>query len=538
MTVRLPTLATLPLALALALGLAFAPAPASAASARDGMACLDRADLDCAVRVRDQLVRSSPNDPDVLALQARTLFYEGRYDEAAAVLGRIPAPPEKLARDPLVATAEAAEGFLEKQGDNVAVRFAPGVDLVLRDEAVEVLQQSREVVDNLLGGGPEHEILLDIFPDGRRFIAASGLPPEAVQTTGVIALSKWTRLLLTSPRALARGYGWKDTVAHEYIHLVVAWRTQDRCPVWLQEGLAKYLEGYWRGDTSGQLGVHQQSLLAKALRDGSFVPFEKFRYSMAYLDSGEEAALAFAQVSTMVQFLVESQGVRVLPGVLDAVRDGQTAEQAVAEAAGFSSFEEFRAAWRTWVGELPLVQAQLAALPVVLDQPGEDFADDPLLSNRPELARFARIGDLLREAGKHEAALIEYAKATDDQGPASPLLLARQAVCHEALGDIDQALAVAEEAVRLYPEFTLAQTTLARLRQQAGDVPGALAAWQAAHDLNPFDPTVQVALATGYAATGRAGLADRHRRYARILATGGALDVEHALETAETSEQN
>ena len=505
--------------------------PALAASARDGMACLDRADLACAQRIRDSVVRASPDDPSTLQLDARTKFYEGRYDEAAALLDTLEergGVPEVIARSPLQATAEAAVGFVEQEGAGVRVRHAPGVDLVLRDEAVAVLEQSRNVVDGLLGGGPSHEILMDIFPDGRRFIAASGLPPEAVETTGVIALSKWTRLLLTSPRALPRGYGWKDTVAHEYIHLVVAWRTQDRCPVWLQEGLAKYLEGYWRGDRSGQLGAHQQSLLARALRDDSFVPFEKFRYSMAYLDSGEEAALAFAQVSTMVQYLVETLGVGVLPGVLDAVRDGQTAEQAVADAAGAEDFEEFRAAWRGWVAGLPLVQETLAALPVVLDEPGGDFADDPLLAGRPELARYARLGDLLREAGRCDAALVEYQKARDPEGPESPLLLARRAVCHQALGDLDQAVTVAEEAVRLYPEFTLAQTTLARVREAKGDRRGALSAWRAAHDLNPFDPSVQAALVRGYSASGQPQEAARHERYARILATGGALAQDRA----------
>jgi len=508
------------------------PGRARAASARDGMACLERTDLDCAVSLRDRLVADDGDDPEVIALDARTLFYEGRYDEAVAQLDRLTDVPELLARDPIRETAEAAAGFVEADGEGVRVRYLPGVDLVLQDEALDVLQQSRRTVDGLLGGGPDHDILVDIFPDGRRFIAASGLPPEAVRTTGVIALSKWTRLLLTSPRALARGYSWKDTIAHEYIHLVVAWRTQDRCPVWLQEGLAKHLEGYWRGKTDGMLGAHQQSMLAHALRDDSFVPFEKFQHSMAYLDSGEEAALAFAQVSTMVQFLVDRQGIGVLPGVLDAIRDGQSAEQAVAEAAGVSDFDSFRQQWRAWVATLPLVQEQLAALPVVLDQPGDEFSEDPLLAGRPELARYARIGDLLREAGKHEAALIEYTKASDDTGPESPLLLARKAVCHEALGQKSKALAVARQAVELYPEFTLAQTTLARLLDGEGRTRQAVASWEAAHDLNPFDPSVQRALVDDYTALGNRALADRHRRYARILATGGALSADRALQTA------
>lgn len=509
----------------LALALWFSP-PIRAEGAMDGLACLDRSDLVCAQEVRDRLVKSDPGDPGTLHLDARTRFYEGRYQEAAELVQRLAATgkvPEDLARNPVMETAKASEGFREARGNGVKVRYAQGVDLVLRDEAIEVLERSRKNVDALLGGGPRHEIVLDIYPDGRSFIQASGIDEQAVKTTGVIALSKWTRLLLTSPRALGRGYAWKDTIAHEYIHLVVAWRTQDRSPVWLHEGLAKHLEGYWRGDRSGGLSVYQQGLLARALRDDAFVPFEKFRYSMAYLDSGEEAALAFAQVGTMILFLVESKGIGVLPGLLDAVREGQTADQAVAEVAGFADFESFREAWLSWVRTLPLVERELASLPVVLDDPGAEYSDDPLLADNAQSARHVRLGDLLREAKRCDAALLQYERARDPQGPESPLLLARLASCNLDLGQLTPARKAADEAVQLYPEFTLAQTTLARILAAQGDARGALQAWTAAHDLNPFDPEVQAALARGHASLGQSELAARHERYGQILATGGVL---------------
>ena len=52
----------------------------------------------------------------------------------------------------------------------------------------------------------------------------------------------------------------------------------------------------------------------------------------------------------------------------------------------------------------------------------------------------------------------------------------------------------------------------------------ALDAYRSAHDLNPFNPTVEQALARNYAALGQEAQAARHLRYANILATGGALD--------------
>ena len=104
------------------------------------------------------------------------------------------------------------------------------------------------------------------------------------------------------------------------------------------------------------------------------------------------------------------------------------------------------------------------------------------------------------------------------------MLISRRAVCLEMMGEVDAALRVAEEGIALYPEFPLLQVTTASLRQTKGQTAGAVVAWKAAHDLNPFNPAVQRALMEGYESLGQIDLATRHARYAQILATGGGLD--------------
>jgi len=499
--------------------------PAHAASVVEGMGCLQVGDLSCAQAVRDTLVAQSPDDADTLRLQLRVLFREGDYAGAVEALDRLAAKGVDIEAEdgnPYRNTLKAGRGMAEVSEAGVRVRQGGGMEVILQDDALEVMRQSRSTYDALFGGGPDHEVLLDIFPTARRFIWASGLPPEAVRTTGVIALSKWSRLLITSPRSKGRGYGWKDTVAHEYIHLVVAYRTGDRTPVWLHEGLAKHLESRWRGSAAGGLSAHQQSLLAKAIRSGEFVPFDKFKHSMAYLDSGSEAALAFAQVSTMVAYLIEQAGDGALPGVLDRIRDGEAAEIAVAEAAGHTDFADFRDGWLSWLESQPLIQEQIAALPVVLDGSGSTYADDPLLGARADLARFARLGDLLRAAGRPMAALVEFRKAADPESPPSPLLMAREAMCLLELEQPTEALKTVLDGVRLYPEFTLIQVVHARVLAALGRQQAAVQAWQIAHDLNPFDPEVQTALAEGWESLGDSERAAKHKRYELILRSGGS----------------
>jgi tetratricopeptide (TPR) repeat protein len=453
-------------------------------------------------------------------------FHRGEYAAAVGHVDALKARGIDLAEldrfTPYAPTLEASRGMVEVTAEGVRVRVAEGVDRVLAEDALDTVRRCRSTIDPLLGGGPAHPIVLDIYPSATRFILASGLPPEAVRTTNVIALSKWSRLLLTSPRAMGRGYGWKDTVAHEYIHLVVALRTGNAAPVWLQEGLAKHLETRWRGDRAGGLGPHAESLLAKALGSGGFVPFEKFERSMAYLDSGEEAALAFAQVETMIRHFLSRAGDDALPALMDRVRAGEDPGSALASLAGYPGFPAFQDGWRAWLRTLPLVQQELAALPVTLDGAASEAESDPLLSGRPDLQRFLRVGDLLREKGRCDAALVEYARAEDPAGPPSPVLAARRGACLHATGKASEALAVLTEAARLYPDFALLQVERGRVLDALGRPADAVVAWSAAHDVNPYDPEVQDALVRNYQKLGRADDARRHLRYARILATGGA----------------
>ena len=499
--------------------------PSWAVRAQEGLACLEVSDLGCAIEVRDAVLAAGDNSEAALVLKMRTFFREGRYEEAVSVLETLEASgAESLAREtnPYRATALASRGMTSAIEGDVEVRRAEGVEAVLESEAIDVLRGSRAAYDDLFGGGPKHRVLLDIFPTAQRFIQASGLPPEAVRKTGVVALSKWSRLLISSPRALSRGYGWKDTVAHEYIHLVISVQSEDRAPVWLQEGLAKLLETRWRSPQNSALTVHQQSLLARALTADEFVPFEKFKHSMAYLDSGDEAALAFAQVATLVEHALERSGESALPRIMAGIRDGDSAQRVMAQAAGYADFEAMIAGWKAWLAEVPLIAEQVATLPVVLDGDADDYAADPLLAADMTCARSARLGDLLLERDRPLAALIEYRKAAGDDGPPSPLMMARETQCLADLDRDDEALALSDRGVKLYPEFTLLWVTRARLMAQLGRGQTAVEAWASAHELNPFDGEVQQALVEGYTAAGNAEKAAHHQRLLTILNTGGA----------------
>ena len=60
--------------------------PAWAVRAQEGLACLEVSDLGCAIEVRDAVLAAGDRSEPALVLKMRTLFREGRYAEAVAVL--------------------------------------------------------------------------------------------------------------------------------------------------------------------------------------------------------------------------------------------------------------------------------------------------------------------------------------------------------------------------------------------------------------------------------------------------------------------
>ena len=490
--------------------------------------CLDRNDVPCAESALTMSGAALRGDAGMLAAQAEVHFYAGRYPEAydtykEAVDGGWADPHDQLAL--YERTMYATANWVRAREGRFELRFRPGIDAMLIDDALAAVRRSDEHIAPCLGGSPPGITVLELYPDGRSFIAASSLTKDDVETTGVVGLAKWSRLLITSPRALARGYDWQDTAAHEYIHIVVAHHTADRAPVWLQEAIAKYLDSRWRDGTDRfALSVRQQGHIAQALRRDDFVTFDEMHPSLAKLPTAERASLAYAQLATLMQFSFQQGGDGLLTRVLPRVRQGEDPRVALAEEAGFADFAALEAGWKEWVATLDLVERQLEALPTVLDG-GDEVDTDPVLAERKDLARYLTLGDILREAGELEASLVEYAKAIPDNEPPSPLLSNRLAQSQLELGNLPSARSALEQSLRDYPEFALSHKTLGLILREQGDLAGAAEHLRSAADINPFDPEVQGALVQVYRASGRTELADKHAAYLRIRDRGGE-DVE------------
>lgn len=442
-----------------------------------------------------QLEQRYPDAAPLTFQRALLTFYAGDYaravelaDRALEQMGQSKAPKAwQATRDLIASTLDATREHRRATSPDgrFQIAYPEGQSQVLLPYAFDVLQRMDRVLSSVLGVSVPGPIRLEIYASAAALAQVSTLTLDQIETSGTVALCKWNRLMVTSPRALVRGYPWVDTIAHELTHLYLSFATQERAPVWLQEGTAKLLERRWRGATEGfELDPTSRDLLMRATRDGKLLTFDQLHPSIALLPSQDDATLAFAQVSTFMNNFVSVHGERALRAALGAIAEGVDARDALSRAAS----RRFAELERDWKGTLP--KAARANAPRKLARrfrsggATPDESQDVAVS---EARRFLRIGDLLWHRRHPRGAMLEYEKAhrADADDPIVAARLARSAL--EA-GDPDRSLAALEPLLQRYPEHAPTHAVRGAALHELGRLPEARKALLEAIRINPFDP--------------------------------------------------
>ena len=119
--------------------------------------------------------------------------------------------------------------------------------------------------------------------------------------------------------------------------------------MWLQEGLARFEQVRWRAEPSLILPTSDRRLLATALKNRRLIGFDEMGPSFAKLPSHDAAALAYAEVFTLVAWMHGQVGYGGLRAMLGKITSGRSARRAVADleeahqARGFAAAGKFLA---------------------------------------------------------------------------------------------------------------------------------------------------------------------------------------------------
>jgi tetratricopeptide (TPR) repeat protein len=449
-------------------------------------------------------------------------FHAGAYAQAATRLkqaaesGELDARLAAEARDLAAlaqSTDEVTKGFVARRSEHFEIKVAPGKDELLAEPALEALERALTAIGGDLGEHPPERIRVEIYGEVRDLARVSPLTVAEIETSGTIALCKFNRLMATSPRALVAGYPWLDTLAHELTHFLVNRASRNTVPIWLHEGIAKVEERRWREPFGGALPPSLEHLLASGLRDHHLIPFSAMHPSMAKLPSQEDAGLAFAEVTTAIQYLTEGRGPSALRRVIAALRDGADLNRAIAETTGVG-FNKFEQRWRAWLPgrgykthpELGMTRLRFrAAVGPESKKKDDDEESEHGAARSPGEARargHVRLGTMMRNRGRLAAAAVEYERAGALIGIGHPTIAGRLGRTYLELKQWDRAIAAAKPGIERRPESAGLRVTVGRALLEKGDATGARTYLEGALAVNPYDPTTRCGLRRAYEALG------------------------------------
>jgi hypothetical protein len=405
---------------------ASAEAPSRAQAAADAITELD-------VEGARKLLDTASNAPTLAFERARLAIYVGDCDTAAAILS---APDFQSAAEiaglaelaKSCARATAAAVVVEDKDAGLWIRLQDEADRALVPFITEVSVKARAQVAKDLGVELPRPLRIDLVRDLFSLSAVSGLPVAAAENTGTVAVARWGRVTMLSPRATLLGYPWEDTLAHEITHLGLSRATRDRAPLWLQEGIAKREETRWRAPRPFDHEPAPDQVARRALLEGRSVGVDKLGPSIAMLPSPEAASIAFSEVTSFMDYWVRENGTPALHLLLADLKGlgNDDASAALRSVTGYD-LPQWIARWQSWLRSLP----ETGTLPNEAEQISQ--------AERNELPRRVRLGDLLFARGEPKAAAAQL-----DLGmrgaPTEAALRWRAARAHLAAGAREPAL--------------------------------------------------------------------------------------------------
>ena len=475
-------------------------------------------EADAALR---QLEATRSTDSSVQLLRGEIQFQLGNYEEAAKVLRKALTDPRlhpaeqnegRAMLDLATATADATRGMEEKTSSSghFVFRYRRGKDEVLVPYASAALDKAWSALAQDFGdssdpeaAAPTKPIRVEIYEEIADLARVSTLTLKEIETSGTIALCKWNRLMIVSPKALLRGYPWLDTLTHEYTHYIVSRAGRGLVPLWIHEGLAKFEERRWRGPAGGSLSPAMEQLLSTAVQKRRLISFEKMSPSMAKLPSQEDTALAFAEVYTFIEYLYGRAGYAGLRALIKSLSDGLPESKAMQTAFGVS-FDELDRAWRSALrGRKPKSKIGPFAEKLRSRKPTGSKAatsedDESGDISDPKVRGYVRLGGLLRARGRLHAAAFEYEKAASQAGSPHPLVGLKLGRTYLDLNDPERAILALEPASEQYPDWAGLQAALGSAYLRKGDLPKAETALDSAMATSPFDPNVHCGLKAIY----------------------------------------
>ncbi|HUV05035.1 MAG TPA: hypothetical protein VMX94_08000 [Armatimonadota bacterium] len=216
------------------------------------------------------------------------------------------------------------------------IYYAAGADSTAK-RAGDLAEKWHVTLSRKLKFSPGGLTPIYLYPDRRSFSEATGVDPGE-QTVGIAH----TRTLKVRVDASGTFADIADVIPHELVHVFISRRLRwnsNRMPLWMHEGLAKYLADDWTGPDA--------DLLADAA-SGEILPLD--RISRAFPVDERKRSIAYVQSYSAVKYMADTYSPDSIPDLLSELETGQPFTTALFYSIG-SKPKEFEEEWRQYLWE-------------------------------------------------------------------------------------------------------------------------------------------------------------------------------------------
>jgi tetratricopeptide (TPR) repeat protein len=279
---------------------------------------LRRSEYKASLEYLDRARRVAPDDPEVAKLAGWAYYGMNKPDRAVAEWKRALA----LGPDPEVEAALAKaqrdnqeeENYRENESSHFTLRYSGGAEPLLAKEILRALETHFASIESELNFTPPDSIGVILYT--QQAFADITRAPGWVGALNDGRIRVPVQGLTSLTPELSR------VLKHELTHSFIQQKTHARAPVWLQEGIAQWMEGQRSKDNA--------SVLVQVYDEKQAIGLGQLEGSWMQL-SGPIAGYAYAWALANVEYIVQVDGMGDMERVLNRIAEGSSTEGAVQE---------------------------------------------------------------------------------------------------------------------------------------------------------------------------------------------------------------
>lgn len=217
------------------------------------------------------------------------------------------------------------------------IYYAPK-DAATAHKAAGVAEQWHRTIRKKLKIQAEGITPIYLYPDRRSFALATGYKPEE----SVVGTAH-TRSLAVKVDASQTFARVQDIIPHELVHVLISRYlsiSARRLPLYMHEGLAKYLTNDW--------SAAESELLSKIASSGRLIPLSHL--ADRFLVDKDEITMAYVQGYSIIEYLARKYGEESLSDILAEIKAGHTYPVALEYSIGITP-EQLEKEWREYLWE-------------------------------------------------------------------------------------------------------------------------------------------------------------------------------------------